>query len=134
VVDFKKFVKRKQDIDATDLAIEQGMGRAVRSHADYAVILLVGNELAHFIAKHEVLSAMNPDTKTQLKLAIDLAKLAMEDSASSPEEAVIDMMRQCLSRDNGWKQFYNETIRNPPVSEFMSQTLVSLLPEPQSPT
>lgn len=92
--------------------IEQGMGRAVRSHADYAVILLVGNELAHFIAKHEVLSSMNPDTQAQLRLAIDLAKLAMEDFQSSPEEAVIDMMKQCLSRDNGWKQFYNETIRS----------------------
>lgn len=92
--------------------IEQGMGRAVRSHADYAVILLVGNELAHFIARHDVLSAMNPDTQAQLRLAIDLAKLAMEDGDAEPERATIDMIRTCLKRDEGWKQFYNETIRS----------------------
>ncbi|HUV41124.1 MAG TPA: DEAD/DEAH box helicase [Sedimentisphaerales bacterium] len=92
--------------------IEQGMGRAVRSHADYAVILLVGDELAHFIARHDVLSAMNPDTQAQLRLAIDLAKLAMEDDDADPEKATVDMIRKCLKRDGGWKQFYNETIRN----------------------
>ncbi len=91
--------------------IEQGMGRAIRSHADYAVILLVGNELAHFIAKHDVLSAMNTDTQAQLRLAIELAELAIEDD-TDPEEATKDMIVKCLRRDKGWKQFYNETIRN----------------------
>jgi len=92
--------------------IEQGMGRAVRSHADYAVILLAGNELAHFIAKHDVLSAMNPDTRAQLELAIDLSKMAKEDAGGDPETTVIDMIRKCLQRDDGWKQFYNETVRS----------------------
>jgi replicative superfamily II helicase len=89
--------------------IEQGIGRAVRSYADYAVILLVGPELAHFIAKHEILSSMNVDTQAQLRLSIDLAKIAMEDT--DPANAVVDMIRKCLGRDEGWKQFYNETVR-----------------------
>lgn len=92
--------------------IEQGMGRAVRSHADYAVVILCGSDLAHFIAKHEVLSAMNPETRAQLKLALDLAKLATEESSSDPANAVIDMIKQCLQRDEGWKLFYNERIRS----------------------
>jgi hypothetical protein len=91
--------------------IEQGIGRAVRSHADYAVVLLAGPELAHFIAKHEILSAMNIDTQAQLRLALHLAKLAMEDSPSDAESAVVDMIKKCLSRDEGWKQFYNEMVR-----------------------
>ena len=91
--------------------IEQGMGRAVRSHADYAVVVLIGAELAHFVAKHEVLAAMNPDTATQLRLAIDLAKLATEENAEDPGRAVVGMIRQCLTRDEGWKRYYNETIR-----------------------
>jgi hypothetical protein len=74
--------------------IEQGMGRAVRSHADYAVILLVGPELAHFIAKHDVLSVMNPDTQAQLRLAIELARLAIEDV--QPDTAVIDIYLNVL--------------------------------------
>lgn len=91
--------------------IEQGMGRAVRSHADYAVILLAGHELAHFIAKHDVLSAMNPDTQAQLKLAVDLSTIAMEDDGTNPKRAVKDMISKCLKRDNAWKQYYNETVR-----------------------
>lgn len=91
--------------------IEQGMGRAVRSHADYAVILLAGTELAHFIAKHDVLSAMNPDTQAQLKLAVDLSTIAMEDDGTDPKRAVIDMISKCLKRDDAWKQYYNETVR-----------------------
>jgi len=96
--------------------IEQGMGRAVRSHADYAVIFLAGDELAHFIAKHDVLSAMNPDTKAQLELAIDLSKMAAEDAGADSEAAVKDMIRKCLKRDDGWKQFYDETIRKSSVA------------------
>jgi hypothetical protein len=92
--------------------IEQGMGRAVRSHADYAVILLVGDELAHFIARGDVLSVMNPDTQAQLRLAIDLAKFAMEDDDVEPEKATTDMIIKCLKRDESWKQFYNETIKS----------------------
>lgn len=100
--------------------IEQGMGRAVRSHADYAVVLLAGSELAHFIAKHEVLSRMNPDTQAQLRLAMDLSKLAIDDSDSKPDHAIIDMMIKCLNRDIGWKQFYNETVRSNDKPKLMT--------------
>ncbi|MDA2938389.1 DEAD/DEAH box helicase family protein [Acidobacteria bacterium AH-259-A15] len=90
--------------------IEQGMGRAVRSHVDYAVIVLAGPNLANFIARSQVLSAMNPDTRAQLQLAIDLAKLAMEED-ESPEDAFISMVQQCLGRDSGWKDYYQENVR-----------------------
>ena len=91
--------------------IEQGMGRAVRSHADYAVIILLGLGLANFIAKREVVEEMNPDTRAQLKLALDLAELAHEDE-QDPERVLIDMIRQCLTRDEGWKQYYAENIKS----------------------
>lgn len=102
--------------------IEQGMGRAVRSHVDYAVILLVGPEIGHFIAKHDVLSSMNVDTQTQLNLALELAKMAVDDNASSPGRAVSDLIKQCLNRDEGWKQFYNENIRKVEKSIAPSST------------
>ncbi len=107
--------------------IEQGMGRAVRSHADYAVILLAGNELAHFIAKHDVLSAMNPDTRAQLELAIDLSKMAAEDAGGDPETAVIDMIKKCLNRDEGWKQYYNETVRKSSITASGSTDINRLM-------
>jgi hypothetical protein len=71
----------------------------------------VGPALAHFIAKHEVLKAMNADTKAQLKLALDLAKLA-EDEEDSPGKTLFNLIVQCLKRDQNWKQYYNENVRN----------------------
>jgi hypothetical protein len=91
--------------------IEQGMGRAVRSHVDYAIIILVGPDLANFIARKEVLESMNPETRAQLELALDLAKLGMEESSDSPQIVLLDMLGKALSRDDGWKQFYNENVR-----------------------
>ena len=91
--------------------IEQGMGRAVRSHADYAVIILVGSEIANFIARRDVLEMMNPDTRAQLELAIDLTKLAIDDD-ENPNKVFIDLIKQALNRDEGWKQYYFEKIRS----------------------
>jgi len=90
--------------------IEQGMGRAVRSHVDYAVVILAGPSLANFIAKHEVLNAVNPDTKAQLKLALHLAKIAIE-SGDDPGKSLEDMISQCLRRVGDWKQYYDENVR-----------------------
>ena len=95
--------------------IEQGMGRAVRSQADYAVVILSGPELANFIAKREVLESMNLYTKVQLKLALRLAEVALEDGDTEPSETLTDMIRKCLLRDEGWKQFYDEQVRNAPT-------------------
>ena len=92
--------------------LEQGMGRAVRSHVDFAVILLVGADLANFIAKNEVLKNMNPDTQAQLKLALDLSKIAKEESLQDPGKALASMITQCLKRDEGWKQYYQEKVKS----------------------
>lgn len=87
--------------------IEQGMGRAVRSYVDYAVVILAGPELAHFIAKHDVLSRMNPATRAQLRLGLELADLSRQ-QGGDPGDAVHGMLTECLKRDEGWKQFYME--------------------------
>jgi hypothetical protein len=92
--------------------LEQGMGRAVRSHVDYAVVLLIGPELSTFIARRDVQDGMSPDTRVQLQLAQDLAQLARAEDAT-PMKALSDLIGQCLSRDEGWKQYYDEKVREP---------------------
>ena len=72
--------------------IEQGMGRAVRSHADYAVVILAGADLVNFVAKHEVLAAMTVETKAQLNMALDIAKFGTEEATGNPGQVVLDML------------------------------------------
>ncbi len=91
--------------------IEQGMGRAVRSHADYAVVLLVGPELASFISRKEVLANMSADAKAQLELALELAQLVI-DEGEKPQRAAVGLILKCLNRDEGWKDFYEERVRS----------------------
>lgn len=92
--------------------IEQGMGRAVRSHADYAVVILSGPELANFIANREVVEFMNPVTRAQIELAMELAALAADEVETTPRNALTYMLIKCLNRDEGWKQLYNDRVRS----------------------
>ncbi|MCX6000750.1 MAG: hypothetical protein NTU41_14525, partial [Chloroflexi bacterium] len=92
--------------------IEQGMGRAVRSNADYAAVILSGSDLANFVGNREVVDRMNPATRAQIDLAIELANLAAQGVGTTPKKAVIDMILRCLNRDEDWKQLYNDRVRS----------------------
>jgi hypothetical protein len=92
--------------------VEQGMGRAVRSHVDFAVIVLSGPEIAHFVARPEVREAMSAGTRAQLDLSHELTDMAKEKSATmSPGDAAHAMAMQCIRRDDGWKRFYDQKVR-----------------------
>ena len=95
----------------TVFRIEQGMGRPVRSHADYAVVLLVGKDLTTYVGRTEVLQAMTADTRNQLDLSIVLADLVRKSSPGNTDQAVRQVIGQCLGRDPGWKDFYNKRVR-----------------------
>ena len=90
--------------------IEQGMGRAVRSEADYAVVILAGPELSNFLAKRDVVDLLGVATQAQLKLAEELVKLA-HTSGQKPQAAVSDMAVKCINRDAGWKKLYDKRVR-----------------------
>lgn len=93
--------------------IEQGMGRAVRSHADYALVLLVGQDLATYIGRTEVLGALTDETRAQLELSVELAELVKSSTADN-KSSFEQVINQCLTRDPGWKKFYNSRIRSAP--------------------
>lgn len=92
--------------------IEQGMGRAVRSHADYAVVMLIGHELASFIGRKEILENFTQDTRNQLKLSVEMAEHMRKSDSNDPGSAVAQTIYQCLTRNQGWKDFYNARVRN----------------------
>ncbi|RYD85685.1 MAG: DEAD/DEAH box helicase, partial [Verrucomicrobiaceae bacterium] len=90
--------------------VEQGMGRAVRSQADYAVVVLTGPDLVNFLAKRDVVELMGATTRAQLQLSEDLTKIA-EQQTGTPMSAVEDMANKCLTRDAGWKSFYDSRVK-----------------------
>ncbi|KWB53900.1 hypothetical protein WL37_03550 [Burkholderia ubonensis] len=90
--------------------IEQGMGRAVRSHKDYAVVILSGEDLTSFVGKQDVVRDMAEDTRNQIQLSQSLAD-TLRTAGGSSRVAVRQLIDQCLRRDEGWKEFYNERIR-----------------------
>lgn len=95
----------------TVFRIEQGMGRPVRSHADFAVVLLVGQDLTTYVGRHDVLKAMTSDTRNQIQLSFELAELVRKSHPDNPQLAIRQVIDQCLGRDPGWKDFYNHRVR-----------------------
>lgn len=92
--------------------IEQGMGRAIRSHVDYAVVVLAGPDLASFMSRGEILGLFNPSTRAQVDLARRLAEISVaETSAGGAEAAFTSLARSCLRRDPSWKDFYDAEVR-----------------------
>ena len=90
--------------------IEQGMGRAVRSHKDYAVVILAGEDLSTFVGRQDVQTALTDDTRSQIALSEELSK-HLRGSGVAPAIAVRQLIDQCLKRDDGWKEFYNQKVR-----------------------
>lgn len=99
------------------------MGRAVRSHADYAVVLLAGHDVASFVVKRDVQELMTADTREQIRLGIHLVEHAITSEVETEEEisrrdvAIKDMVAKCLGRDTGWKSFYDERIRQQKIDD-----------------
>jgi replicative superfamily II helicase len=90
--------------------IEQGLGRAVRGEKDYSVVLLSGANLVKAVRTKESRAYFSQQTRTQIELGIEVSELAREDVAkgTKPIDALRGLIRQCLNRDEGWKEFYVE--------------------------
>lgn len=91
--------------------IEQGMGRAVRSTADYAVVILSGADLASFVSATGVRAQMSAEVQAQLGLGRDLINLAQGSRQAPSAPALDDLVGKCLRRSSEWKEVYNERVR-----------------------
>ncbi|MGD7191105.1 helicase C-terminal domain-containing protein [Ralstonia pseudosolanacearum] len=88
---------------------EQALGRAVRSSADYAAVLLVGADIAAFIGRKDVAGLLEGRTRLQLELG---RKLAQKASGTKPITGVIAEMAQALlSRNEGWKEAHRAQVK-----------------------
>lgn len=92
--------------------VEQGLGRAVRSASDYCVVILAGRDLANFVSRRAVLENFSPLVVRQIEIGKEISS-AIAVSADKPK-AVIETVKQCLSRDAGWRGYYATQIASPP--------------------
>lgn len=84
--------------------IEQGIGRGARGSGDHCVILLVGADLAAWIAKSANFRFLTSATKAQLEMGSEISKEVkdLRDVAST--------MIRSYNRDGGWVKYHAETL------------------------
>lgn len=89
--------------------VEQGMGRAVRSISDYAVVVLQGDELATLISMREHRRDLTEQTRKQLELGM---RIAQEVKRSSDWHLELEtLVNQCLNRDKDWRRMYQQSAK-----------------------
>lgn len=115
---------------------EQALGRAVRSSADYAAILLVGRDLASFVGRRDVKELLEGHTREQIELGIDLANQLKDGAGTNGLGAIHDAIEALLSRDEDWKKSHRErvaaVVRQPRAGVDLTQAEKAALAERQA--
>ena len=92
---------------------EQALGRAVRSSADFAAVILVGTDIAAFIGKKSVRDLLEGRTRVQVELGKELAKMA---PGMALTDVVVNMVRAIMDRAPDWKEAHRKRVREAPKS------------------
>lgn len=101
--------------------IEQGLGRSVRSETDYSVILIVGEDIIRFIRSSRNQKYFSPQTRCQIQLGDAITEMTKDESVNMPAwSAFVDTLKQCLKRDEGWKNYYKQQ-----MAEMLKEDLPS---------
>lgn len=91
--------------------IEQGLGRSVRGERDYSVIIMNGNDLVKFIKSVDSNKFFSEQTRKQINIGIEVSNMAKEEEVNEGKDytkVLDDLINQCLSREEGWKEFYKD--------------------------
>ncbi len=121
----------RADSDLTNIRtaqkIEQGLGRSVRGEKDYSVILIIGNDLVKFIKSTSSNKFFSPQTRRQIEIGLEVAEMAKEEDLKSDNDytkVILQLVTQCINRDDGWKEFYREKM-DACVNESLALDLIN---------
>lgn len=114
--------------------IEQGIGRGVRGEKDYCAILIIGSELVRFMRSIATNKFFSPQTRKQIDIGIEIANMAKEDydETESPVKVVISLIKQMLTRDEGWKEYYSSEMNTIEEDSIESPVYDRLIKERQA--
>ena len=86
--------------------IEQGMGRGIRGYSDWAIVVIVGDDITNFLSEKSKRAFLSKEAQLQIEIGEELVKeMKEEGSRLGPVEKLVN---QVLARDQGWKDFYRE--------------------------
>jgi replicative superfamily II helicase len=90
--------------------IEQGLGRSVRGEKDYSVIMIIGDDLVKFLKSARSNRFFSSQTRKQIDIGLEVSEMAKEDLKSGDDcmKVILELINQCIKRDDGWKEFYRE--------------------------
>lgn len=89
--------------------IEQGLGRGVRGEKDYCVILLTGDDLISTVRTKKLSRYFSSQTNKQIEIGFESTEFGVKEVKSNDGfQLLIELIKPCLNRDEGWKSFYNE--------------------------
>ncbi len=90
--------------------IEQGLGRSVRGEKDYSAIIITGSDLVKKLRAKKTRGYFSAQTQTQIRIGLEIADFAKEDITAGTEPLIVfvDLVNQCLKRDAGWKNYYEQ--------------------------
>lgn len=91
--------------------IEQGMGRGVRSRADYCVVVLTGRGLVSFVTEVDNQSFFTEETKRQIEVGKKLSGI-LKTGSTNPYQAILELASQCLNRDEGWQTYHRGALQD----------------------
>ena len=105
--------------------IEQGMGRGVRSRADYCVVILTGKRLVAFITEVENQSFFADETKRQIEMGKDLSSI-LRNQSTNAYQAILDLVGQCLKRDQDWQRYHRDRLQESDRSREIDAASIAL--------
>jgi replicative superfamily II helicase len=91
--------------------VEQGLGRSVRGEKDYCAIIITGSDLVKQLRQKKTRDYFSAQTQRQIKIGLDIIEFAKEEMISAskkPFEVLRETINQCLRRDAGWKNYYDQ--------------------------
>jgi replicative superfamily II helicase len=106
-------------------SIEQGMGRSVRGEKDYSVILVIGPELVRLARDPNSKKYLSAQMAMQIEIGLQISEWAQEDISQgvAPNDALNELISQCLGRNDDWKAYYVDSMNELPTKTANLETL-----------